>query len=266
MKHLMPAFAAALCAASAMHAAETVPKPASPILVEDFESTEVGKLPAGFKAAGAVAVADDFAHTGKKSLRIEAAPRGARRMTLQGDKVAALGGTFWGRLYYRVQTPFPLPPTGGQSVVHSTMVAGTALSPEFKDQIEVRMLDTVMNRQGMHQYIYNVQPKGRAEFGKGSRYLYQYTNDWTLAEWSVDHATQSYHLYINGQEITGVAKNNGAGIFKGTEIPEVFQSLSFGWNNYQQVEKGFVMWIDDLALGKERIGPRAPMRPRHIIE
>ena len=247
-----------LLAVPSLAPAAAAPLPASPIFIEDFESTEPGKIPAGFKPAGVVAVADDFAHTGKKSLRIKAAPRGARRITLQGEKITALGGTFWGRLYYRVQTPFPLPPAAGQSVVHSTMVAGTALSPEFKDQIEVRMLDTVMNRQGMHQYIYNVQPKGRAEFGKGSRYLYQYTNDWTLAEWSVDHATQSYHLYINGQEITGVTKTNGAGIFKGTEIPEVFQSLSFGWNNYQPVEKGFVMWLDDLALGKERIGPRTP--------
>jgi hypothetical protein len=231
----------------------------APLFTEDFESTETGKVPNEFKATGAVAVSEDTANSGKKSLRIEAAPKGPRRITLQGDKLTALGGSFWGRLYYKVQTPYPLPPTNGQSVVHSTLVSGVATSPLAGDQIEVRMLDTVMNRQGKHQYIYNVQPKGRPEFGKGSQYLYSYTNDWTLAEWSVDSTTQSYHLYINGNEITGVTKENGAGNFKGTEIPDVFQSLSFGWNNYQLTEKGFVIWIDDIALSKERIGPRKPV-------
>jgi len=228
-----------------------------PLFTEDFESTEVGAIPAGFTATGKVAVADDFAFSGKKSLRVEAAPRGPRRITLQGDILTKLGGQFWGRLYYRVQTPYPLPdPTSGNPVIHSTFVAGTCLSPQFNDQIEVRMLDTVMNKAGAHQYIYNVQPKSRGEFGKGSAYLYHYTNEWTLAEWSVDYATQSYHLYINGREIPGVALDQGAGNFTKVELPKEFTSLSFGLYNYQTAGTGFVIWIDDIALGKERIGPR----------
>jgi hypothetical protein len=231
-----------------------------PLFTEDFESTPVGAIPDGFSGdTNKVAVRDDFAATGKKSLRVEAAPRGPRRITLQGDILTKLGGQFWGRLYYRVQTPYPLPdPNSGNPVIHSTFVAGSALSPQFHDQIEVRMLDTVMNKQGAHQYIYNVQPKSRGEFGKGSAYLYHYTNEWTLAEWSVDYATQSYHLYINGQEITGVALDKGAGNFTKVELPEVFTSLSFGLYNYQSAGTGLVIWIDDIALGKERIGPRAP--------
>jgi hypothetical protein len=200
-----------------------------------------------------VAVADDFPHSGKKSLKISAATNGPRRITLGGDKVAALGGQFWGRIYYRVQQPNPVP---GNGVIHSTLVSGNATSPLFNDHIEVRVVDTVMNSMNAHQYIYNVQPGGgRREFGKGSAYLYHYTDTWTLAEWSVDEATQSYHLYINGQEITGVALNKGAGNYTGVELPKVFTSLSFGWYNYQAAGTGFVAWIDDIALGKERIGP-----------
>lgn len=246
--------------AAAGNAAAADPPPVSktpPLFTEDFESTAVGAIPDGFTATGKVAVADDFAASGKKSLRIEAAPRGPRRITLQGDILTKLGGQFWGRLYYRVQTPHPLPdPASSNPVIHSTFVAGSALSPQFHDQIEVRMLDTVMNKAGAHQYIYNVQPKSRGEFGKGSAYLYHYTNEWTLAEWSVDYATQSYHLYINGQEIAGVALDKGAGNFTRVELPEVFTSLSFGLYNYQSAGTGFVIWIDDIALGKERIGPR----------
>jgi len=233
-----------------------------PLFTEDFESTAVGAIPEGFTATGKVAVADDFAASGKKSLRVEAAPRGPRRITLKGDVLQKLGGQFWGRLYYRVQTPYPLPDANSRNpVIHSTFVAGSAISPQFNDQIEVRMLDTVMNKEGAHQYIYNVQPKSRGEFGKGSAYLYHYTNEWTLAEGSVNNATQSYHLYINGQEITGVALDKGATNFTKVELPEVFTSLSFGLCNYQAAEPGFVVWIDDIALGKERIGPHSSNVP-----
>ena len=186
--------------------------------------------------------------------------RGQPRVkALVGDVLTKLGGQFWGRLYYRVQQPYPLPdPNSGNPVIHSTFVAGSCISPLFNDQIEVRMLDTVENKAGAHQYIYNVQPKSRGEFGKGSPYLYHYTNEWTLAEWSVNYDTQSYHLYINGKEINGVALDKGATNFTRIELPKEFTSLSFGLYNYQAAGTGFVVWIDDIALAKERIGPLAP--------
>jgi hypothetical protein len=141
-------------------------------------------------------------------------------------------------------------------VIHSTLVAGSAQSPLAKDAIEVRVLDTVMGKKGTFQFIYNVQPRKRPEFGKGSHYNYHYTDEWTLAEWFIDSATQTYRLFINGEEITDCSFSKGAGNFEKSEIPEVFESLSFGWNNYQKADKGFVAWIDDIALSKERIGDR----------
>jgi hypothetical protein len=77
-----------------------------------------------------------------------------------------------------------------------------------------------------------------------------------MAEWYVDHATQTYRLFINQKEVKDVAFSKGKGMFKDAEIPDVFESLSFGWNNYQNAGAGFVAWIDDIALSKERVGPR----------
>jgi hypothetical protein len=253
-----------LAATAKISAADTPPvSKTPPIFTEDFESTPVGAIPDGFTGdTNKVAVRDDFANSGKKALRVEPATRGARRITLKGDVLTKLGGQFWGRLYYRVQQPYPLPdPNSGNPVIHSTFVAGSAISPQFNDPIEVRMLDTVENKAGAHQYIYNVQPRQRGEFGKGSAYLYHYTNEWTLAEWSVNYDTQSYHLYINGKEINGVALDKGATNFTKVELPKEFTSLSFGLYNYQAAGTGFVVWIDDIALGKERIGPLAPTSP-----
>jgi hypothetical protein len=254
-------FCCLLAVTNKISAADTPPMSQTPpIFTEDFESTSVGAIPDGFTGdTNKVAVRDDFANSGKKSLRVEPATRGARRITLKGDVLTKLGGQFWGRLYYRVQQPYPLPdPSSGNPVIHSTFVAGSCISPLFNDQIEVRMLDTVENKAGAHQYIYNVQPKSRGEFGKGSPYLYHYTNEWTLAEWSVNYDTQSYHLYINGKEINGVALDKGATNYTRIELPKEFTSLSFGLYNYQAAGTGFVVWIDDIALGKERIGPLAP--------
>ncbi|HET6248198.1 MAG TPA: hypothetical protein VFE47_10915 [Tepidisphaeraceae bacterium] len=227
------------------------------LIVEDFESTPVGEVPGGCTKTGAVGVVDDLAHSGKKSLRMDPAVNGPRRITVKGDFLAKLGGTFWGRLYFKVKLPTPTPQGEGKfPVIHSTLVAGSAISPLANDPIEVRMLDTVMGPKGTFQYIYNVQPRKRPEFGKGSKYNYKYTDDWTLAEWYVDSATQTYRLFINGEEIKDVSFSKGKGNYDKAEIPNVFQSLSFGWNNYQKAGDGFTAWIDDIALSKDRIGDR----------
>ena len=231
------------------------------ILYEDFEGTNAGSIPKGFQKDGKVAVAEDAAHSGRHALRIEAAATGPRRITIANkDIMARLGGTHWGRLYFKVQQPSPQPDNG---VIHSTLVAGAAKSPlASKDGIEVRVLDTVMNNKGEYQYIYNVQPQKRGEFGKGGGYKSKFTDEWTLAEWYVDHATQTYRLFINEKEVTDVAFTKGAGNYDGSEIPEIFDSLSFGWNNYQNAGKGFVAWIDDIALAKDRIGNRGVPVPK----
>lgn len=271
------AFLALALTANAADPASTR-KAAAPITTEptvlfslDFEATPVGEIPAGFTKKGAVGVAEDAAHSGKRSLRMDAATRGSRSITKAGDLIQALGGQHWGRLYYKVKQPVPkvtVPEGKKFAVIHSTLVSGAAQSPLFSDPIEVRVLDTCLGPNGTFQYIYNVQPKKRPEFANGSKYDFRFTEEWTLAEWFIDHATQTYRLYINGIELEKPVLNKGAGQFEGAEIPAVFESLTFGWNNYQPTAEGegFVAWIDDIALSKERIGdqviPSAPAGPK----
>jgi hypothetical protein len=226
----------------------------SPLLLQEtFELTAPGDTPKGFQKTGAVSVVEGGAFSGKRCLQIEAAANGPRRITMKGDILKQLGGQHWGRLYFKVKLPHPEPANG---VIHSTLVAGSAKSPIDQQEIEVRPLDTVLGKDQKHQWIYNVQPRSRPEFGKGGGYGNKYPGEWTLAEWYLDYATQSYRLFINGEEIKDIAFSKGKGNFKDAEIPEVFESLSFGWNNYQQAGAGFVAWIDDIALSKDRIGAR----------
>ena len=255
---ILPVSFALLILASSRVFAETAP--ADLILSEDFESTPVGQIPKGFTKTGALGVAEDAAHSGHKSLRIEPAVKGARIITLTGEKMAAIGGTHWGRLYYKVKLPAPLPvvPEGKTTAgIHTTLVSGKATSPLANDPIDVRLMGTSTDMTGAFKYLFNVQPPNpRKEFGVSAKTKSQYTDEWTLAEWFVDHDTHTYQFFINGQEITDIALHKGAGQFEGAEIPPVFQNLSFGWNNYQPASgEGFTVWIDDLALGKKRIGP-----------
>ncbi len=222
-------------------------------LNEDFETTEPGKIPKGFTPIGSVGVVDDVAHTGKHSLRLNAAVSGPRQIVWQGAALTAMGGEHWGRLFYRVQLPSPLPASGG---IHTTIVVGSAQSPLAKDKIEVRLMGTSTGSDGSFRYLYNVQPlQGRPEFGPGSGATQHYTDKWTLAEWYVNSATQTYRFFVDGKELTDLAIHKGANNFAGAEIPPVFEKLAFGWQNYQAAAgTGFVTWIDDIALTKERIG------------
>jgi len=217
-------------------------------ICEDFEGTAGGQIPTGWTKSGSVEVVTDQAFRGTHSLRVNAATNGARRITRSGAPVTALGGSHWGRIYYRVQTPTP------GVFVHSTLVAGSAMSPRDNVTIEVRPVDTVQNADRTHQFLYNVQPNGRAEFGKGSSYNWRFDDAWHCAEWHLDYAAQSYSFFLDNTEITQIRITNGAGNFVNSEIPQTFQSLSFGWNNYQAAAPGFIAWIDEIAVGPTRIG------------
>lgn len=248
-------------------AAETPANPAATLaqllLAEGFEGAPVGGIPKGYTKDGPVRVVDDVFHSGHKSLRIDAAVKGPRRVTKSGPDIAAIGGEHWGRLYFRVDQPVPTlpdPPEGRRvSSVHITFVSGKALSPQFNDPIETRLMGTSFNGAGDVQYLYNVQTAKRGEFGASTTPRFRFGPEWTLAEWHVDSATQTYQFFLNGDELKEIAVSKGAGKFERAEIPTAFQSLSFGFINYQPTQTpGFTVWIDDVALGRTRLGPTAP--------
>jgi hypothetical protein len=254
---LLPLSVALVALASARSLAEA-PSPADILLSEDFESTPVGQIPKGFTKTGAIGVAEDSAHGGKHSLKMEPAVKGARTITLPAAAAAAVGGEHWGRLYYKVKLPSPLPvvPEGKKTAgIHTTIVSGKATSPLANDPIEVRLAGTSTNMTGAFKYLYNVQTKLRGEFGLSAKTPSQYSDQWTLIEWHADNATQTYQFFVNGQEIPDISFQKGAGNFEKAEIPASFDTMSFGWQNYQPASgEGFTAWIDDLVLSKKRIG------------
>jgi hypothetical protein len=217
--------------------------PGKYIICEDFEATAEGAVPAGWTKHGAAVVASDQAARGRHSLKVSAADAGERRIYTDASK---LGSGHWGRIFYRVEIPVPT------AFVHSTMVAFQGVGPTRGDE-EVRVVDTVKNTNGKHQFLYNVQPNG-PEFATGSPYNWVFDGNWHCAEWHIDAPTQSYHFYFDGMEVTSIALDNGPGKYAGTDIPSSFSTVRVGWNNYQSAPPGFVAWIDEVAMDTNRIG------------
>jgi hypothetical protein len=216
------------------------------LLCEDFEATAVGTNPQGWTAHGMAAVADDEAHAGTHALKISPADNGERHIV---HDAAMLGAQHWGRVYYKVQLPVP------DAFVHSTLVAFGGTGPNV-GEAEYRFVDTVKDQKtggfanGNHQFLYNVQPNG-AEFGHGSDYDYTFDGEWHCVEWHVEAADQSYHFYYEGEDVLNFT--NGAGNFADSELPEGFDEVRVGWNNYQSSPPGFTAWLDDFALSETRI-------------
>jgi hypothetical protein len=188
-------------------------------------------------------------------------PQGLTPCLAPPEKVAALGGEHWGRLYYKVKLPAPLPlpqPGKKNSAIHTTLVAGKTTSPLAHDAIEVRLAGFSLDGGGNFRYLYNVQPRGRKEFGVRAKTAQKFTDAWTLLEWHADYATQTYQFFVDGEEVTDIALHKGEGKFEGSEIPAEFKTLSIGWTNYQPATGGgFTVWLDDIAVGKQRLGPVA---------
>jgi len=216
------------------------------LLCEDFETTAVGEVPAGWTKQGSAGVTEASAAGGKRSLAITAAANGSRRMRHPG---AILGSQHWGRIRYKVQLPVP------DAFVHSTLVALQGNGPT-RGAEEVRVVDTVKNSSGngsKHQFLYNVQASN-GEFGKGSSYDYSFDGAWHCAEWHLDAATQTYEFFFEGTRLNSISFTNGAGKYTGSEIPTSIEEIRVGWNNYQSAPPGFTAWIDDVALDLARIG------------
>lgn len=247
------AFAAAALSL-AVSGCATMNSSPSTIVSEDFESTAAGAIPAGFTKTGALGVEEGVAHSGSRALRIEPAVRGGSFISLDPDKVAALGGEHWGRMYYKVKTPTPMP-TG--RLIHATFVDGKGTSPLANDLIDVRLATLLFYPNGDYGWFYNVQPpNGRKEFGPKSAAMQKFNDEWTLLEWHADAATQTYQFFVNGKEVADIGQSKGAGHYEGIEIPSAFQTMSIGFTNYQPATgEGFTVWIDDIAFGKKRLGP-----------
>jgi hypothetical protein len=215
------------------------------LFCEDFEDAAPGSLPSGWSVGfgwmdGDPSVTADEARSGTRSLAGALAMAGQRRAEHSLESLGAARGEHWGRVFYKVATPFFMP-SGG--VVHSTIVGLLAGD-------ECRVVDTVLASDGSHQFLFNVPDDSCCT---GSSYDYRsYDGEWHCAEWRVRESDQSYQFFFDGTEVEDIAFSYGAGDRRARI--EAFENVALGWRNYQTAEMPYQTWFDDLAIDDERIG------------
>ena len=214
-------------------------------LCESFESGSVGALPTGWTAyAGygndamkGIALAGDQAHAGAMSLKSSSMVPGEERIQ---KSLAALGATankHWGRIFYKVQSPAPKPSSG--AVIHLTLAA-------LEGTTENRIVDTVEQSDGTHQWIYNVPDDSCCT---GSAYSWSFDTNWHCAEWYVDVTMKSYRFFTDTTEVTSLAFTNNANAKMSS-----YTAIVLGAIFYQTPPTPFVIWFDDLAIDDAQIG------------
>ena len=213
---------------------------------EDFESADDGQLPPGWTPVsgwnqGQAVVTSSEHHTGQRALASAVAVNGQPRAGHSLSSLGATAGTHWGRIFYKVKTPFPLPASG--AVIHNTLVG-------LRGSSESRVVDTVVNSDGAHQFLYNLPDDSCCT---GSAYDYHsYDGKWHCAEWYIDATTQSFQFFFEGVEVKSLGFKNQPG---GAARIEQFSSIAVGWINYQTPDPPYYeAWFDDLAIDDSRIG------------
>ena len=214
-------------------------------LCEDFESGSAGETPPGWSeywgwdGSGSRAVlSTEQQHGGAQSLKSAIGTNGQYRVMLPLDP--GLARHHWGRIFYQVQTPVAL---DGQ-YVHNTFVAFGR--PDSENGDESRVVDTVVDPTGAHQFLFNVPDDSCCA---SSSYDYRYEGGWHCAEWYVDGDSESFRFFYDGTEVDDLAFEGVAG----AHIAD-FDKIIVGWINYQSPSTPNVGWFDDLALDDEQIG------------
>lgn len=210
-------------------------------LCEDFELGNVGATPTGWTAlpgygVGTVGLATDQARSGVKALKSESNDDGQPRVQKNISSLGAVGGTHWGRIFFKVQIPAPKPNT----YYHVTFVALREAGNES------RVVDTVQDPSGKLQYIYNLPDDSCCN---GSAYDYKFDDKWHCVEWHVDVTNNSYQFFLDSVEIPSIGFTN-----KPAARLKTFTSIAVGNIFYQVPNISLVTWFDDLAINDTKIG------------
>ena len=213
------------------------------LLCEDFEGATEGALPSGWTVLAGWGggtppkVVSAERHGGAHALETGVGSTGQSRVQHSLSALGAAANKHWGRIFYKAKAPAP-PPSSG--VLHNTLVT-------LRGTDESRVVDTVINTAGAHQFLYNIPDDS---FGKGTGYDYHsYDGTWHCAEWYVDAATKSYRFFFEGKEVTSIAFTDQAAAHLG-----MFTNIALGFIGYQMPVTPYDGWFDDLALDESRIG------------
>ncbi|EDM73706.1 hypothetical protein PPSIR1_16830 [Plesiocystis pacifica SIR-1] len=239
--------------------------PVAALVCEDFEGQPLGQAPGAPwtpEGEGTALVDDQRAFGGRHSLRLETTA-GWDGRALLGLSDAALFPTthLFGRarLYLTEASP---------DGVHWTMVQ--ASGPTEAEGVWDGPFTAELRYGGQHQQrlmanydtpgTYDTPPAGPASDCWQHSQTVMPQGQWTCMEWEFDAETDTMRLWFDGAAIEDLTVGTmGEGcVNPGTAevwyYPDSFEAMHIGWVDYQNTGGSRELWIDDVALGTERMG------------
>jgi hypothetical protein len=246
------------------------------LLCDDFESYATGGPPGGkwstTQNGGTVTIDTTRAYNGKRSVKIAAAASTGSRSVMIALNGAGLlpvtGNVIYGRMMFWLAS-------APQTSVHWTFIDGQGLVPgqtyhsvyRYGGQLPVDNGSMFVGSELMASYdtpdSYSTPPVGPAtDCYLQSNARVVPVGVWTCAEWSFDGPNDTMHFWMNGTADADLTMNGtGQGC---TSQPSTykwlapsFQRVDLGWESYQ-ADDARDFWIDDVAIGTQRIGCPAP--------
>ncbi len=149
--------------------------------------------------------------------------------------------------------------------VHWTFIDGVGLVPGTNYHAVYRYGGQLHVASGGSQLMANSETPDSYNSVGPSTDCWQHANGkvvpvgrWACVEWRFDGAANGMRLWLDGQELADLAVNGtGQGCVKqSASFPwtaPTFERIDVGWESYQ-ADDARTIWIDDLAIGTERIG------------
>lgn len=240
------------------------------LFCDDFESYPSGAAPSGGWAstlkAGALRVDESERYSGAKSVQFSTeAATGSKRALLRlaaGNVFPLSGNSFFGRMMFRLESA----PT---TSMHWTLLQAGGLVEgqsyhalyRYGGQLPVTENDAFVGSQWMANYE---TPDSYAGTGPSSD-CWQHASGsvipvgrWSCIEWHFDGPNNALSLWLDGQALSDLSV---AGIGQGCVNQPAgyewtaprFDHLDVGWESYQ-TDDARSLWLDDVALGTERLG------------
>ncbi len=253
---------AALLGAGAAIAAD----PPQLLFSDDFESHAAGALPgapwseATFKSGAVIQVDAAHAFSGQQALHIFT-PRGARyrrgyvAIHLKGPVPAAMPGMYGRAMVFLDAAPVAL---AGAPPVHWTLLQGEGRSADDRYNSIYRLGVEGKDGLGLMANFETTPPVTTDCKQPSARSLP--TKRWTCVEWHMEVASNEMQFWLDGRKVAHVTGATAANACRGNDLqgqwraPPKFDSFYIGFERYADSANDQDLWIDDVALSKQRLG------------
>lgn len=222
-------------------------------LCEDFES---GALDANtWTVIGTKPVIDGVQRArGAKALHITVTGNGGSSLR-ETRTFPALNNTYWGRAFYYFESMPAMP----MASAHWTLVAATGTGVSGEIRVGGHLLGSGVNRFGVGTDN-RVDPTGTGDWTRfdndpTGKPLPVPLRQWVCLEWLHQGETNETRFFWDGVEHISMHTTDfdHGGNLNAYVLPK-FTTLTIGWQEYQAATDKFELWVDEIAIDKQRVG------------